>query len=56
MMRKKLLSLMLVLSLCLGLTVSVYAEFAEESDWEMEVAGKSNAEVFVGKKTFTART
>ena len=51
-MKKKTLSLTLALALCLGLTVPA---FAAESKWKLEVPGKSNAQVFVGKKTFTLR-
>ena len=51
-MRKKLLSLALALALSLGLTVPT---FAAGSEWKLEVPGKSNAEVFVGERTFTVR-
>lgn len=51
-MRKKLLSLALALVMCLGLTVPA---FAAESKWNVEVSGKSNAQVFVGEKSFTLR-
>ena len=51
-MKKKILSLALALTMCLGLTVPA---FAAESEWKLEVPGKSNAQVFVGKKTFTFR-
>ena len=51
-MRKKLLSLALALAVCLGLTVPT---FAAGSEWKLEVPGKSNAEVFVGERTFTVR-
>ena len=51
-MRKKLLSLALDLALSLGLTVPT---FAAGSEWKLEVPGKSNAEVFVGERTFTVR-
>ena len=49
---KKAFSLALVLVMCLGLTVPA---FAEESDWKMEVPGKSNAEAFTSGKTFILR-
>ena len=49
---KKVLSLALVLVMCLGLTVPA---FAEESKWKLEVPGKTDAQVFVGAKTFTLR-
>ena len=51
-MSKKLLSLALALALSLGLTVPT---FAAGSEWKLEVPGKSNAEVFVGERTFTVR-
>ena len=51
-MSKKLLSLALALVMCLGLTVPA---FADASDWKLEVPGKTNAEVFVGGKTFILR-
>ena len=51
-MRKKLLSLALASVMCLGLTVPA---FADASDWKLEVPGKTNAEVFVGGKTFILR-
>ncbi len=51
-MRKKLLSLALALALSLGLTVPT---FAAGSEWKLEVSGKSNAQVFVGERTFTVR-
>ena len=49
---KKVLSLALALVMCLGLTVPA---FAEESKWKLEVPGKTDAQVFVGAKTFTLR-
>ena len=51
-MSKKFLSLALALVMCLGLTVPA---FADASDWKLEVPGKTNAEVFVGEKSFTLR-
>ena len=51
-MKKKILSLALALVMCLGLTVPA---FAAESDWKLEVPGKSNAEVFTSGKTFILR-
>ncbi len=51
-MKKKILSLALALVMCLGLAVPA---FAAESKWKLEVPGKSNAEIFLGKKTFTLR-
>lgn len=51
-MRKKVLSLALALVMCLGLTVPA---FAVASDWKLEVPGKTDAEVFVGGKTFIFR-
>ena len=50
---KKALSLSLALVLSLAMAVPA---FAEESDWTMKVLGRSEAEAFVGKKTFTVRT
>ena len=49
---KKVFSLTLALALSLALAVPA---FAAESKWKLEVPGKSNAEIFVGKKTFTLR-
>ena len=51
-MSKKLLSLALALVMCLGLTVPA---FAVASNWKLEVPGKTDAEVFVGGKTFILR-
>jgi len=51
-MKKKLLSLALALALCLGLTVPA---LAEESEWKVEVPGKTGAQAFAGEKTFTIR-
>ena len=51
-MRKKVLSLALALVMCLGLTIPT---FAVESKWKLEVPGKSKAEMFLDKKTFTLR-
>ena len=51
-MSKKFLSLALASVMCLGLTVPA---FADASDWKLEVPGKTNAEVFVGGKTFILR-
>ena len=51
-MSKKFLSLALALVMCLGLTVPA---FAVASDWKLEVPGKTDAEVFVGGKTFILR-
>ena len=49
-MSKKLLSLALALVMCLGLTIPA---FAAESKWKVEVVGKTDAEISLGKKTFT---
>lgn len=51
-MSKKLLSLALALVMCLGLTIPA---FAAESKWKVEVVGKTDAEISLGKKTFTVR-
>jgi len=51
-MRKKMLSLALALAMCLGLTVPA---FAAESKWKLAVSGKTDAQVFVGERTFTVR-
>ena len=51
-MRKRLLSLALVLVLCLGLTVPA---MAAESKWKLEIPGKSDAQASLGKRTFTVR-
>ena len=46
-MSKKLLSLALALVMCLGLTIPA---FAAESKWKVEVVGKTDAEISLGKK------
>jgi len=51
-MRKKMLSLALALVMCLGLTVPA---LAAESELKLAVSGKTDAQVFVGEKTFTVR-
>lgn len=51
-MSKKLLSLALALVMCLGLTIPA---FAAESKWKVEVVGKTDAEISLGKKSFTVR-
>ena len=51
-MSKKFLSLALALVMCLGLTIPA---FAAESKWKVEVVGKTDAEISLGKKTFTVR-
>ena len=51
-MSNKLLSLALALVMCLGLTIPA---FAAESKWKVEVVGKTDAEISLGKKTFTVR-
>ena len=51
-MSKKLLSLALALVMCLGLTIPA---FEAESKWKVEVVGKTDAEISLGKKTFTVR-
>ena len=51
-MEKKLLSLALAVALCLSLAVPA---FAADSTWKLEVPGKSDAEIFLGTRTFTLR-
>ena len=51
-MSKKLLSLALALVMCLSLTVPA---FAAESKWNVEVSGKTDAEVLLDERTFTVR-
>lgn len=51
-MRKKLPSLALALVMCLSLTVPA---FAAESKWNVEVSGKTDAEVLLDERTFTVR-
>ena len=51
-MKKKMLSLALALVMCLGLTVPASAA---ESKWNVEVSGKSNADVLLDERTFTVR-
>ena len=51
-MSKKFLSLALALVMCLGLTVPA---FAAESKWNVEVSGKTDAEVLLDERTFTVR-
>ncbi|MEY8402784.1 LysM peptidoglycan-binding domain-containing protein [Oscillospiraceae bacterium 44-34] len=53
-MRKLKKAFSLTLALALSLTMAVPA-FAAESKWNVEVSGKSNAQVFVGEKSFTLR-
>lgn len=52
MKKKKWTSLALALIMCLGLTVPA---FAAELGWKLSVSGKTDAEVFVGGKTFILR-
>ena len=51
-MKKKVLSLTLALAMYLSL---IAPAFAAESKWKVTVPGKSDAEVFLDKKTFTVR-
>ncbi len=51
-MSKKFLSLALALVMCLSLTVPA---FAAESKWNVEVSGKTDAEVLLDERTFTVR-
>ena len=51
-MKKRLLSLALALVLYWGLAVPA---LAAESKWKMQVPGKSDAQAFLGKRTFTVR-
>lgn len=49
---KKAFSLTLAFALSLALAAPA---FAVESEWKLEVPGKSSTAIFVGKKTFTLR-
>ncbi len=53
-MKKLKQALSLSLALVLSLAMAVPA-FAAESKWKVEVVGKTNAEISLGKKTFTVR-